>query len=288
MLFLQYGELDVIDGAFVMVDKTGIRTHIPVGSIACLLLEPGTRITHAAVKLAAYVGCLLIWVGEGGVRMYAAGQPGGARSDKLLFQARSALDDTARLKIVKKMYEIRFGERPPERRSIEQLRGMEGARVRKMYELLARQYGVVWKRRNYDYKDWNFGDAANKCLSAANACLYGVCEAAILAAGYSPAIGFVHTGKPQLFVYDIGDLVKFETVVPIAFKVAKKKPHDLERQVRIQCRDMFRETKFLDKIIPSIEMVLEAGEIEKPEAHKEAVPIAIPNKESIGDAGHRS
>ena len=288
MLFLQYGELDVIDGAFVLVDKTGVRTHIPVGSIACLLLEPGTRITHAAVKLAAYVGCLLIWTGEGGVRMYAAGQPGGARSDKLLFQAKSALDDTARLKIVKKMYEIRFGERPPERRSIEQLRGMEGARVRKMYELLARQYGVVWKRRNYDYKDWDFGDAANKCLSAANACLYGVCEAAILAAGYSPAIGFIHTGKPQSFVYDIGDLVKFETVVPIAFKVAKKKPHDLERQVRLKCRDMFRETKFLDKIIPSIEMVLEAGEIEKPEAHEEAVPMAIPNKESIGDAGHRS
>jgi len=288
MLFLQYGELDVIDGAFVLVDKTGVRTHIPVGGIACLMLEPGTRISHAAVKLAAYVGCLLIWVGEGGVRMYAAGQPGGARADRLLYQARCALDDTARLKIVKKMYEIRFGERPPERRSIEQLRGMEGARVRKMYELLSRQYGLEWKRRHYDYKDWDFGDAANKCLSAANACLYGVCEAAILAAGYSPAIGFIHTGKPQSFVYDIGDLLKFETVVPIAFKVAKKKPPDLERQVRLQCRDMFRETKFLDKIIPSIEMVLEAGEMEKPESHKEAVPVAIPNKESIGDAGHRS
>jgi CRISPR-associated protein Cas1 len=288
MLFLQYGELDVIDGAFVVIDKTGVRTHIPVGSIACLLLEPGTRITHAAVKLAAYVGCLLIWVGEGGVRMYAAGQPGGAWADKLLYQAKCALDDTARLKVVKKMYEIRFGERPPERRSIEQLRGMEGARVRKMYELLAQKYGVQWKKRNYDYSDWDFGDEANKCLSAANACLYGVCEAAILAAGYSPAIGFIHTGKPQSFVYDIGDLLKFETVVPLAFKVAKQKPHDLERQVRQQCRDMFRETKFLDKIIPSIEMVLDAGEIEKPKAHEEAVPVAIPNKESIGDAGHRS
>jgi CRISPR-associated protein Cas1 len=287
MVFLQYGEVDVLDGAFVLVDKNGIRTHIPVGSLACIMLEPGTKITHAAVKLAAYVGCLLIWVGEGGVRMYAAGQPGGARADRLLYQARCALDDTARLKVVRKMYEIRYGEKPPERRSIEQLRGIEGARVRKMYELLAQKYGVQWKGRNYDYSDWDFGDATNKSLSAANACLYGICEAAILAAGYSPAIGFIHTGKPQSFVYDIGDLVKFETVVPIAFKVAKENPNNPEREVRLKCRDMFRETKFLEKIIPSIETVLEAGELEKPAPHEEAVPMAIPNKESIGDVGHR-
>src|SRR4030042_4112858 len=171
MLFVQYGALDVIDGTFVLLDKTGVRTHIPVGSIACLLLETGTTVTHAAVKLSCYVGCLLIWVGDGGVRLYAAGQPGGARADRLLFQAKCALDDSARLKIVRKMYEIRFGEKPPERRSVEQLRGIEGARVRKMYQLLARKYGVEWKARNYDYKDWNFGDKANKSLSAANSCL---------------------------------------------------------------------------------------------------------------------
>jgi CRISP-associated protein Cas1 len=186
------------------------------------------------------------------------------------------------------MYEIRFGEVPPERRSIEQLRGIEGARVRAMYRLLARQYGVEWKRRDYDSQDWDFGDIPNKCLSAANACLYGVCEAAILAAGYSPAIGFIHTGKPQSFVYDVGDIMKFESVVPIAFKVAKTKPSEPDRMVRLACRDFFRESKFLEKIIPSIEMVLAAGGIEIPAAHEEAVPMAIPNKENIGDAGHRS
>lgn len=289
MLFLQYGQLDVVDGAFVLIDKNGVRTHIPVGSIACILLETGTTVTHAAVKLAAYVGCLLVWVGDGGVRLYAAGQPGGARSDRLLYQARCALDDAARLKVVRKMYEIRFGEKPPERRSIEQLRGIEGARVRKMYELLARKYGIQWKHREYDPEKWEQSDVPNRCLSAANACLYGICEAAILAAGYAPAIGFIHTGKPQSFVYDIADLLKFETVVPIAFKVASMspRPENYEREIRIRCRDMFRETKFLEKIIPSIEMVLAAGEIEKPAPPEEAVPVAIPNKESIGDAGHR-
>lgn len=75
VLFIEYGRLDVIDGAFVVMDKNGVRTHIPAGSVACLMLEPGTRVSHAAVSLASRVGCLLVWVGEAGVRLYASGQP---------------------------------------------------------------------------------------------------------------------------------------------------------------------------------------------------------------------
>src|SRR5262245_55466101 len=184
IIFLEYGELDVLDAAFVPVDKNGVRTQIPLGGLACLMLEPGTRVSHAAVVLAARVGCLLVWVGEAGVRLYASGQPGGARADKLLYQARLALDETARLNVVRKMYEMRFGEAPPGRRSIDQLRGIEGVRVREMYRQLARIHGIEWKARSYDVSDWNRGDLANQCLSAATACLYGLSEAAILAAGY--------------------------------------------------------------------------------------------------------
>ncbi|APG25321.1 type I-E CRISPR-associated endonuclease Cas1e [Syntrophotalea acetylenica] len=287
VLFVEKGHLDVLDGAFVLVDKTGVRTHIPVGGVACLMLEPGTRVSHAAVTLASRVGCLLVWVGEAGVRLYASGQPGGARADRLLYQAKLALDDAARLKVVRKMYEMRFKEKPPDRRSVEQLRGIEGARVRKMYELLARQYRVPWKNRNYDHTEWGSGDVPNRCLSSATACLYGICEAAILAAGYAPAVGFIHTGKPQSFVYDIADIFKFDTVVPIAFRIAAKKPFDAERQVRLACRDVFRQTKLLSRIIPAIEQVLKAGDLEVPKAHAEAVEVAIPNKEGIGNAGHR-
>lgn len=287
VVFIEKGQLDVLDGAFVVVDKNGVRTHIPVGGVACLMLEPGTRVSHAAVTLASRVGCLLVWIGEAGVRLYASGQPGGARADRLLYQAKLALDDEARLKVVRKMYEMRFKEKPPERRSIEQLRGIEGVRVRKMYELLARQHGVTWKARNYDYTEWESGDISNRCLSSATACLYGICESAILAAGYAPAIGFIHTGKPQSFVYDIADIFKFETVVPVAFRIASKNPKDPERDVRLACRDAFRQSRLLHRIIPAIEEVLAAGEMERPKAHEEAVPIAIPNKEGLGDAGHR-
>lgn len=288
MIFLQYGQIDVKDGAFVLIDDNGVRTHIPVGSVACIMLEPGTRVSHAAVRLASQVGTLLIWVGEAGVRLYASGQPGGARADRLLYQAKLALDDDLRLKVVRKMYEMRFGEQPPARRSVEQLRGIEGARVRKTYKLLAKRYGVKWKGRRYDPKDWEAGDVANRSVSAATACLYGITEAAVLAAGYAPAVGFIHTGKPLSFVYDIADVFKFDNVMPMAFKIAAQNPRELDRKVRMACRDIFREQRILKKIIPTIEEILAAGDIEPPQAPKESIPPAIPPADSLGDVGHRS
>jgi CRISPR-associated protein Cas1 len=288
VLYVEKGHLDVLDGAFVVVDKTGVRTHIPVGGVACLMLEPGTRVSHAACALAARVGSLLVWIGEAGVRLYSAGQPGGARADRLLYQAKLALDPDLRLKVVRKMYALRFGEEPPQRRSVEQLRGIEGARVREMYKRLASKHGVEWKARNYDIEEWDKGDLPNRCLSAATSCLYGVTEAAVLAAGYAPAVGFIHSGKPLSFVYDVADIYKFETVVPLAFRIASRRPGRPEQQVRLACRDVFRETRLLERIIPGIEEMLAAGGVEPPEAPEDAVGPAIPNPEAIGDAGHRS
>ena len=293
ILFVEKGRLDVLDGAFVVVDRNGVRTHIPVGGLACLMLEPGARVSHSAVALAARVGCLLVWVGEAGVRLYSAGQPGGARADRLLHQARLALDPDARLRVVRRMYDMRFGEPAPQRRSVEQLRGIEGARVKRLYELLARRHGVAWKGRRYDPRDWNASDLPNRCLSQATACLYGLAEAAILAAGYAPAIGFLHTGKPQSFVYDVADVFKFETVAPIAFQVAGdahrgKMPaaSDPVGEVRRGCRDSFRKAGLLSRLIPAIEEMLSAGRLAPPPPPEEAQPVAIVEKSS-GDVGHR-
>jgi CRISPR-associated protein Cas1 len=252
------------------------------------MLEPGTRVSHEAAKLASEAGCLLIWTGQAGVRLYSAGQPGGARSDKLLWQASLALDDKARLDVVRKMYEIRFGEDAPSRRSVEQLRGIEGARVKKMYKRMAQRYGIEWKGRKYDPDDFSQGDRINRCLSSATACLYGITEAAILAAGYAPAIGFIHTGKPRSFVFDIADLFKFDTVVPIAFRVASENPSNGPSAVRHACRDVFRKERVQRELIPTIEEVLEAGGKEIPKPGKEQIGPAIPNEEQTGDDGHRS
>lgn len=292
LVFVERAQLDVQDGAFVAVNADGTRTHIPVGGLAGLMLEPGARISHAAVALAARTGTLVTWVGEAGVRLYSAGQPGGARSDRLLWQASIALDPAARLRVVRKMYELRFGEPAPARRSIDQLRGIEGVRVRETYALLARQHGVAWKRRRYDPKDWEAGDIPNRCLSAATACLHGLTEAAVLAAGYAPAIGFLHTGKPLSFVYDIADLWKLDTVVPEAFRIAGQHAKGRltmqpDRAVRLACRDAFRQTGLLAKIIPRIEEVLSAGDLPRPEPPPEALGPAFKDEEGQGDDGHR-
>lgn len=293
IIFVEKGQLDVIDGAFVLVDANGIRMHIPVGGLAAIMLEPGVRTSHAAVSLAARAGTLLVWVGEAGVRVYAAGQPGGARSDRLLWQCRLAMDEAARLRIVRKMFEMRFGEAAPEKRSVDQLRGIEGARVRTLYDGFARQFGVTWTRRNYNPDNWDISDVPNRALSAATACLYGLTEAAVLAAGYAPAVGFLHTGKPLSFVYDIADLFKFETVVPEAFRIAGQQAKGkltgpVDREVRLACRDAFRRTNLLGRLIPAIEEVLLAGELPPPEDPDYAVDPAFKDPSPSGDAGHRS
>ncbi|MCI1202669.1 type I-E CRISPR-associated endonuclease Cas1e [Escherichia coli] len=199
----------------------------------------------------------------------------------------SALTEDLRLKVVRKMYELRFREPPPARRSVEQLRGIEGSRVRQTYALLAKQYGVKWNGRKYDPKDWEKGDVVNRCISAATSCLYGISEAAVLAAGYAPAIGFIHSGKPLSFVYDIADIIKFDLVVPKAFEIAARQPAEPDKEVRLACRDIFRSSKLTGKLIPLIEEVLAAGEIEPPQPAPDMLPPAIPEPETLGDSGHR-
>ena len=189
------------------------------------------------------------------------------------------------------MYALRFGEDPPVKHSIDQLRGIEGQRVRHTYRLLAKRYGVVWKGRSYDPDDWDSADVANRCLSAATACLHGLSEAAVLAAGYAPAIGFLHTGKPQSFVYDIADLWKLQTVAPEAFCIAGRVRKGnlgmpIERAVRLACRDSFRKTGLLKRIIPGIEEVLAAGELPRPEQPPDAIGPAFEEEQS-GDDGYR-
>lgn len=292
MVFVERAQIDVHDGTCVAIDADGNYTQLPIGGIACLMLEPGARISHAAVALAAQAGTLVTWVGEGGVRLYSAGQPGGARADKLLWQAQLALDDDARLGVVRKMYEIRFDEPPPDKRSVDQLRGIEGQRVRHSYQIIARQYGVDWDGRKYDPRAWDASDIPNKCLSAATACLHGLCEAAVLAAGYAPAIGFLHRGKPRSFVYDIADLWKIKTVVPTAFKIAAQHQAGAladppDRAVRYACRDAFRATGLLSKIIPQIEQVLTAGNLPMPAESAQAAAPAFSDIRGHGDDGHR-
>ena len=155
---------------------------------------------------------------------------------------------------------MRFSEITDAMLTVESLRGLEGVRVREAYARLSKEHGVQWTGRNYDRSNWSEADALNRALSCANSCLYGLCHAAILATGYSPGIGFIHTGKQVSFVYDIADLYKVEVTIPIAFEIGAQNPPNLERAVRLRCRDMFRETKLLQRVVPDIQRALNVKE----------------------------
>ena len=197
-------------------------------------------------------GCSILWCGEAGVRCYAQGTGETRKAKHILRQARWHADPARHRQVVVKMYRMRFRERLPPNLSLEQIRGMEGVRVREAYRQAAERYGVVWHGRSYNRQDWRSGDTINRALSAANSCLYGICHAAIVSAGYSTALGFVHTGKQLSFVYDVADLYKTEVSVPVAFRITAEGPTKLEQEVRHACRDIFYEVRLLARIMDDL------------------------------------
>jgi len=256
-LYLEHGKLDKDASALVLHTKDG-DIPIPIDQLGLIMLGPGTSLTHRAMQALAENNCLVCWAGEQGVRMYAHSTGGTHFSRRLLIQARLFCDEASRLKVIRRLYEKRFEYKLSDDFTIEQIRGLEGARVRNAYKLISEKYGVHWNGRCYDQDDWENADTVNRALSAANSCLYGICHAAILSAGYSPAIGFIHTGKMLSFVYDIADLYKTEITAPIAFMVASEGSIEVERRARLKCRDVFYEKRLMERIIPDIAEVLDA------------------------------
>lgn len=258
-IYLEMGRLDVdADSlAFHQADKA---TPVPIDQLSVVMLGPGSTITHAAVKALSRNNCLLAWTGQDGVRLYAASTGGTYSARRLIRQARLASDEANRLRVAWRMYRFRFAQAIPQEVTLQQIRGMEGIRVRRAYAEAAEKYGVQWKGRNYDQSNWSRGDPLNRALSAANACLYGVCHAGMLSGGYSPGLGFIHTGKLLSFVYDIADLYKTETTIPVAFRVAAENPTELERSVRMECRNAFHCCRLMERILPDIAEVLGVGD----------------------------
>ncbi len=258
-LYVEHARVDRHDKSIAAWDENGM-TAIPAAALGVLMLGPGTTLTHAAAQALADNNCLVIWAGEENVRFYAYGTGGTRSGAPLLLQARLVSDEASRMEVVRRMYRMRFTDMPDKAATVEALRGMEGIRVRQAYALASEQTGVEWNGRSYDRGNWAEADPVNRALSCANSCLYGICHAAILAAGYSPGLGFIHTGKQLSFVYDIADLYKVDVTIPVAFTAAREDPPNLERAVRLACRDRFRETKLLGRIIPDIQKALDVKE----------------------------
>jgi CRISPR-associated protein Cas1 len=254
-LYVERCRIEQNELAIELWDAHG-RTPVPVASLSLLMLGPGTAITHAAGKALADHGCTVLWCGEENVRFYAAGLGETRKAYRLMHQARCVCDEEKHREVAWRMYELRFGYRLERDISVNEMRGMEGARMRDAYAEAADIYGVRWSGRRYDRSNWAHADPINRALSAANSCMYGICHSAIVAGGYSPALGFIHTGKQLSFVYDVGDLYKTEITIPLAFSVTAESPKEVEERVRYSCRERFRQARLLKRILSEIDGLL--------------------------------
>jgi CRISPR-associated protein Cas1 len=250
-LYVEHAVIEQEAKGIALYDEQGV-TLVPVAALAVLLLGPGTRITHAAVRAVADNGCTILWVGEDSGRFYASGTGETRSASRLLRQARAWAEPVAHTTVVKRLYRLRFPTPPPDDATVAQLRGLEGARVRNQYALWSRQTGVPWQGRNYDRGQWGAADPVNRALSAGAAFLYGLSHAAIISAGYCPGLGFIHTGKQLSFVYDVADLYKTELLVPVAFQTVAEATHQVEGRVRRVLRDRIKEIHLLERVVDDV------------------------------------
>ncbi len=275
-----------VENAVVEREGNGIRllqaegrVDLPATMVACLLLGPGTTVTHAAVRLLADSGTSVCWVGQQGVRMYAHGVSTAQTSRYLVRQAYLVSDRSRRLQVARQMYAMRFPGEDVSGLTMQQLRGREGARVRRAYRLHSSRTGVPWHGRRYvPGKPYEAGDTVNRLLSALNACLYGVCHAAVAGLGASPALGFIHTGSAVSFVLDIADLYKTATTIPLAFDLAAEGVTD-ERTARTRFRDVVLEQRLLPTVVSDIRRLLLGDEADEEDDDEAQVMLWDPDGE---------
>ncbi len=254
-MYVEHAQIEQDSFSIVKIDKEG-RIPIPIAAMTVLMIGPGVTVTHAAIKAICDNGCMAVWCGERAAKFYAYGTGETRSAENLLKQAELCMDTEKHMEVVRRMYLRRFPDIKCEGMSLQQIRGLEGIRMREAYRTAAKMNGVHWLGRNYKLDDWDDSDPINKALSTANSILYSICQAAIISLGYSTGLGFIHTGKMLSFVYDIADLYKAETSIPAAFSAVKGNDDELDRRVRVACRQAFRSVRLLARIPVDIEWVL--------------------------------
>ena len=263
-IYVEHAKINRVDGAVTVAESRGI-VRIPASMIGILLLGPGTDISHRAMELLGDSGTGVAWVGEHGIRHYAHGRSLSHTSRFLEIQAKLVSNTRTRLLVAKKMYQMRFPDEDVSALTMQQLRAKEGARIRKLYRKLSGEYGVQWNGRTYDPDNYEGGDAINQALSAANVALYGLAYSAVTAMGMAAGLGFVHTGHDLSFVYDIADLYKAESTIPIAFQVASEceTGDDVGRISRQRVRNSFMDGKVFARIVRDIQILIGVKEDEQ-------------------------
>jgi CRISPR-associated protein Cas1 len=236
---------------------------IPYQGVSMILLGPGSTVSHDALRLLARHGTLLAAIGEGGVKFYTAPPMGQGRSEVARKHARLWADDTARLDVARRMYAFRFGRVLPHK-DITVLRGIEGGRMKKTYQILAEEHGVVWKGRRYNRQNPNGTDIPNQAINHAATFVEAAADVAVAAVGALPPLGFIHEDSSNAFTLDIADLYRAEITIPLAFKVARQAIDDpdllLERTLRREAAKQFRKQKLISKMIDRTKELLHVND----------------------------
>lgn len=263
-IYIEHAKINRVDSSITVADNKGV-VRIPVAMIGVLLLGPGTDISHRAIELIGDTGTAIVWVGERGVRHYAHGRALAHSTRLLERQAKLVSNTRSRLSVARKMYQMRFPNEDVSSLTMQQLRGHEGARVRRVYREQAKKYNISWTRREYNVDDFEEGTLVNQSLSAANVALYGLVYSVIVALGISPGLGFVHTGHDLSFVYDIADLYKAKYTIPLAFEVAStsSEEDDIGRITRLKMRDSFNTSDIMERIVKDVQYLLGVEETER-------------------------
>jgi len=221
-VYLERGRLEIDDSSLKWIDADGNIVRLPVATINTILLGPGTSVTHEAVKIAVSANCSICWVGEDTLLFYAAGFLPTADTRNLKRQIMLSNDSAKSLKVARKMFAYRFPDADLKGKNLKEMMGMEGHRVRHLYQKKAEEYGVGWKGRHFIPGKMQLSDVTNQILTSANAGLYGILCSAVHAMGYSPHIGFIHSGSPLPFVYDLADLYKDRLCIDLAFSLTRE------------------------------------------------------------------
>ncbi len=268
-LYIEHAIIEKSNSSILVIQKEG-KIQVPVSVLTSLFLGPGTSITHAAIQVLSASGCMVVWCGEACSKFYASGYGETRSSRNLLRQAKFCMNTDLHMQVVRKMYALRFPGIDTSQMTLQQIRGMEGIRIRNVYRRLSEETGVTWEGRSYKTASWDEADPINQALSQANSFLYGLCNAAIVSLGYSPGLGFIHTGKQLSFVYDVADLYKAETTIPVAFH-AVQNGENTYPELRKLCRESFVQNGILKRIASDLSALFETEDTENM------------NMESVGD-----
>lgn len=246
-LYYERGRVEQENYSLQFVGADGGRESIPIAQISCLLLGPGTTITHAAVVSCSKTNTPIAWVGEDSMSFYSCGVSVNEKCETARRQAELFADPQERERVARKMFQMRFKE-DVSNESIPSLRGKEGYRVQSLYESLAKQHGVRWERRNSSGMIFGPPDDLNRMLNIANHRLYAMCLSAITTMGYITSLGFIHVDGKIPFVYDIADLYKDDLTIATCFSVYGRSGREDNSLVEEEMREKIVRGKLLRKI----------------------------------------